>query len=115
MRHHQLVSLHANGDNDDDELYGGTQHEKADEESMSNTPTPSITDRIKTGDTLDILAVSVILLFVATAWLSGGRLIDGPSNPGVSTNQAKTRVYKYVDADKLLQEEFDRQSSTVKF
>ena len=117
LERNQSFSLHANrqdfGDDFDDEM----QNEKEDEQGVSSTPSPSsvILGRIKNGNALDILAISVIIFFLATVWLSGGRLLNDSTSTNNSVNQGKTRVYKYVDAEKLLQEDFDRESSKVIF
>ena len=55
------------------------------------------------------------LFFLATAWLSGGRLVNDPTTMYGSSGQGKSRAYKIVDAEKLLQEDFDRESSGVAF
>ena len=62
---------------------------------------------LKNGNVLDVLAMLVIFFFLATIWLSDGRLI----NDTASTAQ----IYKYVDAEKLLQDDFQREYSKVIF
>ena len=71
--------------------------------------------RIRTGETLDLFAISTIIFFLATVWLSGGRLINKSTTDYYSTNEGKSQVYKYVDADEILRKDFDRESSSVMF
>lgn len=84
-----------------------------DESALSPTPSSILSGRIKSGNVLDVLAASVILFFLATAFLSGGKLFE-PTTQYASTEGA-ARVYKYVDAEELLREDFDRESSKVIF
>mmetsp|Transcript_1554 Transcript_1554/g.3185 ORF Transcript_1554/g.3185 Transcript_1554/m.3185 type:complete len:111 (-) Transcript_1554:79-411(-) len=74
--------------------------------------------RIKSGNYLDLLSLSIVIFFLATTWVSGGRLFSIEStyfNKDSNNNSGKTRIYKYIDADKLLQQEFEQESSTVRF
>lgn len=63
---------------------------------------------------LDVLALSVIIFFLATTWLSNGKLFSEFSSTYDNLG-AKTSVYKYVDADRVLQEDFTRETSSVTF
>lgn len=71
-------------------------------------------ERIKSGNYLDVLQVSVVIFFLLTLWISGGNILSDYSS-SVSNGPDKTRLYKFVDADKLLRDEFDREESTVIF
>ena len=66
------------------------------------------------GNYLDVLALSVIIFFLATTWLSNGKLFSEFSSTYDNLG-AKTSVYKYVDADRVLQEDFTRETSSVTF
>ena len=71
-------------------------------------------ERIKSGNYLDVLQVSVVIFFLLTLWISGGNILSDYSS-SVSNGPDKTRLYKFVDAEKLLRDEFDREESTVIF
>ena len=97
-------------------------HDEIDEQSIQSTKTPSssISDRIKTGNTLELLAVAISLFFLATVGLSGDQLFNNDLATTryeyATNNDGKTHaVYKHVDADKVLQEDFDRYDSKVTF
>jgi hypothetical protein len=65
------------------------------------------------GNYLEALAISVTLFFLATTWLSDGQLFSSSnydSRPG-----GKASFYKHVDAESVLQEDFNRASSSVIF
>jgi len=72
--------LQAKWQNLDDEFDEDMQqyYEKERDKSVSSAGSPlsDISDRIKNGNYLDVLAISVTLFFLATAWLSGGRLFN---------------------------------------
>ncbi len=91
-----------------------------DDEDRNNNESQSelLQTRIKNGNYLDLLSLSVVIFFLATMWITGGRLLSVEAtnfNQDSKNNSGKTRVYKYVDADKLLQEEFQKEPSTVRF
>lgn len=108
--------LNAKWENGDDDFRDEVLNNEEDGNNASS-PSPSsiISDRIQRGNLLDVLALSVTLFFLATAWLSGGRLFNDSTNTYNSSSEGKARIYKYVDADKLLQEEFDNNESKVTF
>lgn len=77
------------------------------------TPLKFHAERTK-GNYLDVLALSVILFFLATTWLSNGKLFSDYSRIYEHFG-GTTSVYNYVDADSVLQEDFTRESSSVMF
>jgi hypothetical protein len=86
-----------------------------DNEPLDQSPRYTINDRIQRGNYLDVLAIAVVAFFLATTWLSGGRLFNNFTNSDSSLGDGKSRVYKYVDADRVLQEDFEREDSAVMF
>ncbi|KAL7480266.1 hypothetical protein ACHAW6_005952 [Cyclotella cf. meneghiniana] len=66
------------------------------------------------GNYLDVLALSVIVFFLATTWLSHGELFSDYSRIYEHFG-GTTSVYNYVDADSVLREDFTRESSSVMF
>jgi len=82
-------------------------------------PSSVVRERIKNGNYLDLLQISVVIFFVFTVCLSGGSILSDYSsntynNPEYN-GSGKSRIYKYVDADKLLRDEFEREESKVIF
>jgi hypothetical protein len=65
------------------------------------------------GNYLEALAISVTLFFLATTWLSQGQLFSSRNYD--SQLGGKSSFYKYVDAESVLQEDFNRASSSVMF
>ena len=79
-------------------------------------PSSVVRERIKNGNYLDLLQISVVIFFLFTVWLSA--LSDYSSNTFNNpefNGSGKSRVYKYIDADKLLRDEFEREESKVIF
>lgn len=114
---HQSFLLHAKRSEDVDSEYCD---EKEIEETpsspiSSSSPSPSSLPpgRIRNGNVLDVLAISVIVFFLATVWLSGGRLFNESLNKYNASNQGKTQVYKYIDPEKILREDFERNQSIM--
>ncbi|KAL7494186.1 hypothetical protein ACHAWT_006265 [Skeletonema menzelii] len=85
-----------------------------DQKNQLSEPSLLVRERIKSGNYLDVLQVSVVIFFLLTLWISGGNILSDYSS-NVSNGPEKTRIYKYVDADKLLRDEFVREESTVIF
>ena len=86
---------------------------------QATTTQQSISDRIQTGNTLELLALAVSVFFLVTVGLTRNTLFNSElaSQYNYSTNQdGKIRaVYKYIDANAVLQEDFDRYDSKVTF
>jgi hypothetical protein len=74
-------------------------------------------ERIKNGNYLDVLQFSVVAFFLLTLWISGGSILSDYSSNTLNDidGPAKSRIYKYVDADELLRNEFEREESKVIF
>mmetsp|Transcript_20592 Transcript_20592/g.41085 ORF Transcript_20592/g.41085 Transcript_20592/m.41085 type:complete len:167 (-) Transcript_20592:1390-1890(-) len=108
---HIIISAN-NVENDDP-----TGYSNVDQKNQLSEQSSLIRERIKNGNYLDVLQVSVILFFLLTLWISGGNILsDYSSSTSNDPNGAgKSRVYKYIDADKLLRDEFDREDSKVIF
>ena len=85
-----------------------TVDNNVDLKNQLSEPSLFVRERIKSGNYLDVLQVSVVLFFLLTLWISGGNILSDYSS-NVSNGPAKARIYKYVDADKLLRDEFDRE------
>jgi hypothetical protein len=65
------------------------------------------------GNYLEALAISVTMFFLATTFLSNGQLFSSTNYD--SQLGGKSSFYKYVDAESVLQEDFNRASSSVMF
>jgi hypothetical protein len=83
-------------------------------------PSSVVRERIKNGNYLDLLQISVVIFFLFTLWASGDSILSDYSsntlnNPEYNNGSGKSRIYKYVDADKLLRDEFEREESKVIF
>jgi hypothetical protein len=63
------------------------------------------------GNYLDILALSVVIFFLTTTYLTKGQLFSNFS----TKYDGKSSVYKYVDAESVLQQDFTRVPSSVIF
>ena len=98
----------------DDENDSTIYNNNADQNNQLPEPSLLVRERIKSGNYLDVLQVSVVIFFLLTLWISGGNILSDYSS-SVSNGPDKTRLYKFVDADKLLRDEFDREESTVIF
>jgi hypothetical protein len=98
----------------DDENDSTIYNNNVDQNNQLPEPSLLVRERIKSGNYLDVLQVSVVIFFLLTLWISGGNILSDYSS-SISNGPDKTRIYKYVDADKLLRDEFDREESTVIF
>ena len=82
-------------------------------------PSSLVRERIKNGNYLDLLQISVVIFFLFTLWASGGSILSDYSSNTLNNPEyngsGKSRIYKYVDADKLLRDEFEREESKVIF
>ena len=109
------TSLSAKG-NDFEDIPSDESLDKEDDQALT-APSPQsiVQGRMENGNYLDILALAVVCFFIATAWLSGGRLFNDYTHSYNSLNNGKSSVYKYVDADEILREDFDRESSSIMF
>ena len=108
---HIIISAN-NVENDDP-----TGYINVDQKNQLSEQSSLIREIIKNGNYLDVLQVSVILFFLLILWISGGNILsDYSSSTSNDPNGAgKSRVYKYIDADKLLRDDFDREDSKVIF
>ena len=110
---HMIIMAAKNLDDEDP-----TAHNTIEKKDQLSEPSSLVRERIKSGNYLDVLQVSVVLFFLLTLWISGGNILsDYSSNLSNDPNgpETRSRMYKYVDADKLLRDEFDRVESTVTF
>ncbi len=110
---HNIILTAKNLDDEDH-----TVHNNVNQKDQLSEPSSLLRERIKRGNYLDVLQVSVVLFFLLTLWISGGNILsDYSANLSNDPNGSETRsrMYKYVDADKLLRDEFDRVESTVTF
>ena len=86
--------------------------------AQQSTP-QSISEKIQTGNTLELLALAVSIFFLVTVGLARNTLFNSElaSQYDYTTNRdGKIRaVYKYVDADAVLREDFDKYESRVTF
>ena len=98
----------------DDENDSTIYSNEVDQNNQLPEPSILVRERIKSGNYLDVLQASVVIFFLLTLWISGGNILSDYSS-SVSNGPDKTRLYKFVDADKLLRDEFDREESTVIF
>ena len=113
-------SLHMNRENmnnsydpDNEDCNENIMH--SEQEDLPTPPSTSIEDRIKKGNYLDILPTAIITFFLGTLWLSGGRLIINSASTYSPVSERNARIYKVVDADSILRDDFDRESSKVIF
>ena len=112
---HQKHAIVAATDIDvDDENDSTIYNNNVDQKNQLPEPSLLVRERIKSGNYLDVLQASVVIFFLLTLWISGGNILSDYSS-SVSNGPDKTRLYKFVDADKLLRDEFDREESTVIF
>ncbi len=115
VRHQKhIIILAAKNREDEDQ----TAHNNVDQKDQLSEPSSLVRERIKNGNYLDVLQVSVVIFFLLTLWISGGNILsDYSSNLSNDPNgvEKRSRMYKYVDADKLLRDEFDREESKVTF
>ena len=95
----------------DDEEDSTIYNNNVDQNNQLPDPSLLVRERIKSGNYLDVLQVSVVIFFLLTLWISGGNILSDYSS-SVSNGPDKTRLYKFVDADKLLRDEFEREEST---
>lgn len=65
------------------------------------------------GNYLELLALSVSAFFLATVLLTNGQIFSDFSN--FESQGGKASFYKSVDADAVLQQDFNRESSSVIF
>ena len=106
----KLLPLYFEGKQDD---------ETASSDFVQQSTSQSISYKIQTGNTLELLALAVSIFFLVTVGLARNTLFNSElaSKYDYTTNRdGKIRaVYKYVDADAVLQEDFDKYDSRVSF
>lgn len=89
---------------------GGNDYD-ADISEDPNSSKPAL-DNAPRANYLEALALSVTIFFLATIWLSNGQIFsDFTSN----SPDGKASYYKTVDATSVLEEDFNRASSSVIF
>ena len=101
-------------------LEGKQDDETDSSDSVQQSTSQSISDKIQTGNTLELLALAVSLFFLVTVALARNTLFNSElaSQYDYTTNSSdgkKRAIYKYVDADAVLQEDFDKYDSRVSF
>lgn len=101
-------------------LEGKQDDETDSSDSVQQSTSQSISDKIQTGNTLELLAVAVSIFFLVTVGLARNTLFNSElaSQYDYTTNSRdgkKRAIYKYVDADAVLQEDFDKYDSRVSF
>jgi hypothetical protein len=109
---HKITILANNLEDDDPGSYNNI------DQNQLLEPRPSLVrERIKNGNFLDVLQVSVVLFFLLTLWISGGSILSDYSSNALNNldGPGKSRIYKHIDADKLLRDEFEREESKVIF
>jgi hypothetical protein len=109
---HEIIILAKNIEDDDPASYNNI-----DPNQLSEPLSSLFRERIKNGNYLDVLQFSVVAFFLLTLWISGGSILSDYSSNTLNDidGPAKSRIYKYVDADELLRNEFEREESKVIF
>lgn len=109
---HKIMTLANNLEDDDPASYNDIDHNQ-----LLEPPSSLVRERIKNGNYLDVLPVTLVLFFLLTLWISGGSILSDYSSNALNNldGPGKSRIYNYVDADKLLREEFEREESKVIF
>ena len=106
--------LFANIPKDYEDLKGYDDIEK--NELSEPSSSSLVRERIEKGNYLDVLQIAVILFFVLTLWISGGSILsDYSTNTFYDADRQPGKSRVYIDADKLLRDEFEKVDSTVIF
>jgi hypothetical protein len=78
------------------------------------TPQEANDKKSKNESYLEVLALSVTVFFLATIWLTNGQIFSDFSSK-YDYLGGKASFYKSVDAESVLQQDFNRESSSVMF
>ena len=89
------------------------QDDNIEEDENEDQYSPQISvDNVRNGNYLEVLALSVTLFFLATTWLTNGQIFSDFSSKYDSLG-GKASFYKTLDAEKVLEEDFNRASSVL--